>query len=94
MSKEPKTVDLLYKGNKYTAPASPFDLPAEYIEGMHAKPDANLAGMVEAILGPEQYATFKATRPTVRDLDGLIKEYGRQIVGVKAEPGESAASSD
>lgn len=62
-SSEEETVavkEFEFRGQAYSVPTDPLDLPIEmaYVE--------NDYDMVETILGPDQWARFRSTRPTIR----------------------------
>ncbi|MFD5069139.1 hypothetical protein ACFWNC_14575 [Streptomyces sp. NPDC058369] len=55
-----ETKEFEFRGQTYSVPTDPMDLPIEmaYVE--------NDYDMVETILGPDQWARFRSTRPTIR----------------------------
>jgi hypothetical protein len=58
-----------FRGLAITVPAS-MDWPFEVIEAFE---DGKVSAILRGLLGPEQYAAFKATKPTVRDAAALIE---------------------
>lgn len=54
-----------WKGVEFTAPGL-LDMPLEVLE-LDESDDLNPVALVRLILGDEQWATFKATKPKVRD---------------------------
>jgi hypothetical protein len=61
----PKTNTIEYKGTEYSVPADPLDLPMEV-----ALAESEF-DVIEAIVGPDQWVTFRATRPTIRDFSNF-----------------------
>lgn len=65
----PATVDIDYKGLAFTIPVS-AQWPYETLEAFE---DGKLASFIRALLGPEQHAAFKATKPKVVDVTDLVQ---------------------
>ncbi|MEU5166792.1 hypothetical protein [Streptomyces mutomycini] len=57
---EPKTNTFTYKDASFTVPADPLDLPFE-VAVAETEPE-----VIEAIVGPDQWTSFRKTRPTMR----------------------------
>jgi hypothetical protein len=74
---EPKFVEFEYKGETYKVPSDPKDVPMEVV---YAESEYEI---VEEILGPDQWLTFRKTRPTIRTF-GQFSELVFNAVGYKA----------
>lgn len=77
-----------FKGEKFEFPPEIKQLPVEAVE---AYEDGKVVGFVREIMG-DQWASFKAHKPTLGDLENLADSLG-QAYGFKSA-GESSASSD
>jgi hypothetical protein len=71
----PKTAEFEYKGTAYTVPADPLDMP---LEVAYAESEVDV---IEAIVGPDQWVTFRKSRPTMREFgafaDLVLKASGQ-----------------
>lgn len=82
MSKEPtpaeveatgiETVTVTHKGIDYVLPAARRDAPLELAEAIEAD---EMTAAVRALLGDEQWAAFKATKPTIGDRNDLFDKW-------------------
>ena len=64
-----ESVPMTYNGVDYLVPpASEWDY-----EALEAFEEGRIAGFLKAVLGEEQHAAFKATRPKVSDVNGLVE---------------------
>lgn len=70
------TVTVEYGGRSYVLPASLDDADASVLEAID---DRKASYAIRELLGPEQYKAFKATKPKVRDYDGLFTVYAEMI---------------
>ncbi len=62
-------LNVKYKGEAYTVPpANKWDLDA-----MEAYEDGRPISCIRAVLGPEQWSTFKAGKPDVDDFNDFVK---------------------
>ncbi len=59
------TMSIEYEGDTYTVPATVDDWD---IEALEAAERGQPAALLNAVLGPAQYAAFKRAHPKVRDL--------------------------
>lgn len=65
------TVDHEYKGHTYAVPATVDDWP---LSALRAARNGDPLGVLEKILGDEQFAVFEARNGTVRDLRQFSEE--------------------
>lgn len=63
------TVSFEYGGNTFSV----GDAEGWDVEVLEAFEDGKVVTAVRALLGPEQWATFKAGKPTVAELNGLFE---------------------
>lgn len=78
-----------HNGLEFTIPLSRMDWTVDAIEALE---DGKAATIIRELVQPAQWAAFKATRPTGRDLAKVSN-----LIAVKlgfADVGESPASSD
>lgn len=78
-----------WRGHTFVIPREYADWSVDLLESLE---EGKEAGIVRGALGIEQWRVFKATNPTVRDLNELAAELARAL-GF-AVVGESKASSD
>lgn len=71
-----ETVVVDYGGEKYTFPASLDDADGGVIDAVD---DQKLSYALRALLSPEDWKRFKATKPKVRDYDGLFGAFAKSI---------------
>lgn len=64
-SEAPKTASFEYKGHTFTVPIDRLDVPMDVF---YAETDYEI---VEIMVGPDQWAQFRATRPTIRDFQAF-----------------------
>lgn len=74
MTAETVTVD--FGGQTFTMPASLDDADGDVIDAID---DQKLSHALQGLLGPEQWAAFKKTRPKVRDYGELFEAYAQKI---------------
>lgn len=77
------TVDVTYQGAVYAMPADPDDVDGDVVDAMD---DGKGSRALRALLGPEQWARFKATKPKARDYGALIQAWA-EAAGAQS-PGE------
>lgn len=68
-------VSFSYDGDDYTIPPSE-DWPIEVVESIE---EGRVVSAIKALLGPEQYAAFRAGHSTVKDLNGLFDAAGEAV---------------
>lgn len=71
-----ESVEVEYAGHTYEMPGSLDDCDADVLEAIDAQ---KLSVAIRALLGPAQYAAFKAGKPKVRDFGGLFDAYAERI---------------
>lgn len=62
-----------YDGETYSVPPT-MEWDLDVLEALE---DGQIVKAVRALLGEEQYAKFKSTKPTVADLNALFEEIGK-----------------
>lgn len=67
-----------YKGQTYTVPSDPLDMPLEITE---AETEYE---MLQLIVGDDQWKNFKATKPTIRDF-GKFSDLTMKAAGYGAD---------
>lgn len=76
------TTTIEFQGNSYVVPATPDHWDFSTLELFE---NGKAIAATEAILGAEQFATFKSTQPKVRDfnelMDLLAQRYGFESSG-------------
>lgn len=71
-----ETLNLDFKGETYVLPAARRDAPLELAEALEAD---EMTGALRALLGPDQWARFKATKPTIGDRNDLFNAWVETI---------------
>lgn len=74
MTAETVTVD--YGGRTFTLPASLDDVDGDVLDAID---DQKLSHALQGLLGPEQWAAFKATKPKVRDYGELFEAFAAKV---------------
>lgn len=64
-----ETIDITHKGVTYTLPAARRDAPIELAEALERD---EMTAAVRALMGDEQWARFKATKPTIGDRNDIF----------------------
>lgn len=77
---EPKLNTFEYKGETYSVPADPRDVPLEVV---YAETEYEI---VEQMVGPDQWKKFRDSRPTVRDF-GVFSDLVLEASGQGGEEG-------
>ncbi len=67
------------------------NLDGDYLDALYNHPEPNWPLAVATMLGPEQWAKFKLTRPKVSDYPDIIRAYTK---AQGSDLGEASASSD
>lgn len=67
-----ETVTVGHNGVKYLVPAARRDAPMEVLEQFE---DGNTVSALRVLLGPDQWAAFKATKPTIGDVHDLLNAW-------------------
>lgn len=75
-AEEDETVTVEYGGGSYVFPASLDEADGDVLEAVD---DMKLSYALRALLAPEQWKTFKATKPKVRDYSALFDAYAKAI---------------
>lgn len=70
-----ETITIEFQGNSYVLPATPDQWDFTTLELFE---NGKAIAATEAILGADQYAAFKATRPTVGDFNELMNELAKR----------------
>lgn len=70
-----ESVDVDYEGNTYTFPASLDEADGDVIDAID---EQKMSRALRGLLG-DQWSTFKATKPKVKDYGGLFDAYAKRI---------------
>lgn len=69
-----ETVTVQYAGHTYTMPSNFDDLDGDFLDSYET---GRVSGSLKSLLGKDQWATFKATSPKIRDYKALWNEWAR-----------------
>lgn len=70
------TVDVDYKGHAYKFPASLDDADGDVVDAIDNR---KISHALQGLLGEAGWDEFKATKPKVRDYEGLFSAYAERI---------------
>lgn len=73
---EPDTVVIEYGGHHYVFPASLDDADGDVIDAVD---DQKISYVLRSLMSEQQWKTFKATKPKVRDYNALFDVYAKKI---------------
>ena len=71
-----ETIVVSYNGADLTFPASMEDADGDVIDAID---DQKVSHALRGLLGDDEWARFKATKPKVRDYEGLFTAYAAAI---------------
>lgn len=69
-------VDVEYKGKTYQFPASLDDADGDVVDAID---DRKISHALRGLLNSDGWEAFKATKPKVRDYEGLFSAYAERI---------------
>lgn len=75
------TVTVKFGEESYTIPAAIEDMSGDVLDAID---DQAASHFLKAVLEPDQWKRFKATKPKVRDYEALFNEFAKALGLVKA----------